>query len=191
MIKRRTGESAPTDQDVTAAFKKIQKIIPADQVATITQARDGIGNLLGFCLALFDAWGKLDLAVSMDTHQKELATSIATLREAKEDLEKSLETAKFDHLQALLSLSDELVAKKTTTENEKTILDTEILDLQNKQIGLEKGLAEQKRVFETETAAELQTKNDELARLDEEIVVAETQLAKTQKAMAVLKAKLG
>jgi len=190
MIQRRTGETAPTDQDIAGAFKKIQKIIPADQIATITQARDGIGNLLGYCLALFDAWGKLDLAISVDSKQKELATSIATLQEAKEDLAKTLEIAKTEHSVAIAKLSSELETKKTTVTNEKTILDTEILGLEEEKVSLENALIESKKTFDAYTITELQVKNEELARIQKEITEAEAKLVKTQKAFDTLKAKL-
>lgn len=190
MIQRRAGETTPTDQDITATFKKIQKIIPVDQVATITQARDSIGGLLGICLALYDAWQKLDLAVSVDSKQKELAVSISTLQEAKEGLAKTLEIAKADHSVAITTLANELETKKTSVENEKIILNTEIHALEEEKISLAGTLAESKKTFDAYTVATLQAKDDELARLQKKIDEAEVKLAKTQKAFDILKAKL-
>jgi hypothetical protein len=112
------------------------------------------------------------------------------LQTAKDDLKNSLETARFDHLQALLNLSDELTAKKTATEDQKMILDTEIKDMENQKVVLANNLTEQKVIFETEAAAELQAKNYKLTGLQAEIAAAESILTKSQKAIAALKAKL-
>ena len=190
MIHRTAGQPAPTNEEIAATFKKIEKMIPADQVSTIAQARDSIGGLLGICLAVFEAWQKLDLVISLDSNHKKLATEIVGLQEARESLTESLSIAENDHASAIAKLLSDLEIKKVAVANEKTILDAEIEGLQEEKVTLTNNLAEQKRVFETEAVAELQAKNDELARLDIEIAAAETQLAKTQKAMATLKAKL-
>jgi chromosome segregation ATPase len=190
MIQRRAGETAPTDQDIAAAFKKIQEIIPADQVATITQARNSIGGLLGFCLTIFEAWQKLDLVISMDSHQKEFLTSIATLQEAEENLVKSLEIAETNHDVAMAELLSDLETRKTVFKSEKAILDAEIQNLEEEKVSLGNTLIESKKTFDTYNVMELQAKNSELARLENEIITAEAKLAKTQKAMDTLKAKL-
>jgi chromosome segregation ATPase len=190
MIHHRAGVTVPTDQDIAAAFKKIENIIPEDQVKTILQAREGIGGLLGFCLAIFEAYQKLDLVIAMDTHQKELKTSIETLQAAKDNLEKSLEVAENNHLMAINNLYNKLENQKTTTANEKAILDAEIQGLQKEKTILINDLAEKKRIFETEAVVELQAKNNEIVKLNEEIATAQTQLAKVQKSIANLRSKL-
>lgn len=190
MIKHRAGEPAPTNEEIATIFKKIEKTIPADQVATIIQARDSIGGLLGICLAVFDAWQKLDLVICLDSNQKELAAAIASLQEAKESLAESLSIAENDHANAIAKLLSDLETQKVAVANENVILDAKIKDLQEEKVTLTNDLAEQKQVFEVEAVAELQAKNNELARLDEEIAAAETRLTNIQAAIATLKAKL-
>lgn len=190
MIHRNAGQPAPTNEEIAATFKKIEKMIPADQVATIAHARDSVGGLLGFCLAIFEAYQTLDLVISLDSNQKKLATEIASLQQAKESLAESLIIAETAQTGTIAKLHSDLETQKTAMANEKIILDAEIESLQEKKVTLTNDLAEQKRAFEAEAVAELQAKNDELARLEEKVTAAETQLSKIEKAMDTLKAKL-
>ena len=111
MIKRGAGTTVPTDQEITTTFEEIKKIIPEDQVKTILQAREGIEDLLGFCIGIYEAYQKLDLVLTMDSHQKDLETALATLQEAKEDREKAWEIAESNHVVAIASLFSELETK--------------------------------------------------------------------------------
>ena len=190
MIKRGAGTTVPTDQEITTTFEEIKKIIPEDQVKTILQAREGIEVLLGFCIGIYEAYQKLDLVLTMDSHQKDLETALATLQEAKEDREKAWEIAESNHVVAIASLFSELETKKVFVANEKTILDTEIRSLEEEKVSLENALIESKKTFDVYTITELQTKNDELARLQAKITAAETQLAEVQTTIATLRSKL-
>ena len=119
-----------------------------------------------------------------------MATEIASLQQAKESLAESLIIAETAQTGTIAKLHSDLETQKTAMANEKIILDAEIESLQEKKVTLTNDLAEQKRAFEAEAVAELQAKNDELARLEEKVTAAETQLSKIEKAMDTLKAKL-
>lgn len=190
MIKHRSGQNAPTDQEIIDAFQKIHDVIPEGQIKSITEARDGIAGLLGFCLGLFNAWQQLQLAVTMEASQQDLATSLETLEAAKEDLADSLETAKTETAVAIQALNGDLATKQKIHDNTVVGLQEELEDLKVAKTKLATDFEAQKTTYETGHAAIITAHQAQLTDLQIQIKEAEGKLAKTQKAFDTLKAKL-
>jgi hypothetical protein len=190
MLTRHASVNLPTEQDIKATFEAFKKANPSLNASKLSEAKDGLIPFLGFCFGIFDVYQILLLGIEIKKKQSDYQDGIKTLEEKQVALAASLEVAQKDYDLSISVMAQELVFKKTSFENEKKILDAQISDLEGQVVDLQKNLAKQKTVYETEAMASLQAKNNELSRIQEEIATAETKLAKTQKAFDNLKAKL-